>query len=183
MSDMDTQDDAPTTEVAEGTQDHSGEEQKPEKDWQAEADKWKALARKHESTAKANADAARKYAEVEESQKTEAQRSAERIETAERRAAEAEAAVLRYEVAADRQLPSNLMRFLNGATREELEEQADALLAAVKPDTGDDDNDGSRRRPKERLRPGAVPGVEPERADPKDAHQQLVAGLLGGGQS
>ena len=39
----------------------------PDKDWQAEASKWKALARKHEKAAKDNADAARRLAEIEES--------------------------------------------------------------------------------------------------------------------
>lgn len=49
----------------------------PDKDWQAEASKWKALARKHEQAAKDNADAARRLAEIEESGKTEQEHLAE----------------------------------------------------------------------------------------------------------
>lgn len=54
------------------------EPQKPdtgEKDWQAEAEKWKALARKHEGSAKANADAAKRLAEIEEANKTDLEKA------------------------------------------------------------------------------------------------------------
>lgn len=172
MSDTDaTQDTEPTT-VDEPVQD--------DKDWKAETDKWKALARKHEGQAKANAEAARKLAELEEAGKSEVEKASERAATAEQRAAEAEAKALRYEVAAETQLPANLLRFLHGNSREELQEQAEALLAAVQPDTGDTTSDDQpRRAPKERLRPGAVPAADPDPVDPRAAHQQLVAGLLG----
>lgn len=54
-----------------------------DKDWSAEAEKWKALARKHESTAKANADAAARLAKIEEASQTELEKavSAARKET------------------------------------------------------------------------------------------------------
>jgi hypothetical protein len=73
---------------------------KEDKDWRAEAEKWKALARKHEGTAKANSDAARKLAEIEESQKTEAQKLADAKEAAEKRAAQAIERAVRAEVKA-----------------------------------------------------------------------------------
>lgn len=68
---------------------------------------------------------AAKFAEYEESQKTEAQKAAERLEAAEKRAAELEAKADRAEVAAAKGVPAEL---LSGSTREELEAAADALI-------------------------------------------------------
>lgn len=72
---------------------------------------------------KAKAD---KLAEFEESQKTEAQKSQERLEAAEKRAAELESKATRAEVAAAKGVPVAL---LSGSTQEELEAAADALIA------------------------------------------------------
>lgn len=72
---------------------------------------------------KAKAD---KLSEFEESQKTEAQKAQERLEAAERRAAELELKADRAEVAAVKGVPAEL---LSGSTREELEASADALIA------------------------------------------------------
>ena len=49
----------------------------PDKDWHAEADKWKRLSRENEAKAKANAAAANRLAEIEESQKSEQQKLAD----------------------------------------------------------------------------------------------------------
>lgn len=98
----------------------------PEKDWAAEAEKWKALARKHEDQSKANADKARRYDEFEESQKTEQQKLEERAKAAEAKAAEIELRALKAEVANEKGVPANL---LTGTTAEELAAAADALLA------------------------------------------------------
>lgn len=107
------------------------------KDWQNEAEKWKALARKHEEAAKANADKAKAFDQVEESSKTELQKAQERAEAAEQKAAEIEARAQRAEVAAAKGVPSDL---LTGSTKEQLEASADALLAfrgeQAKPDFG-----------------------------------------------
>ena len=59
-------------------------------------------------------------------------------------------------VAADANLSSEQAEFLSGDTEEELAESAERLLKAFQP--GDD----VRRRPRERLRSGAVPGAEPD---------------------
>jgi hypothetical protein len=108
-----------------------------EKDWQAEAEKWKAFARKHEDTAKANADKAKRFDEFEESQKSETQKAVDRAAAAEAKIAEIETRALRAEVAADKGIPAAL---LSGATKEDLEASADALLAfrgeKPKPDFG-----------------------------------------------
>jgi hypothetical protein len=49
-----------------------------EKDWQAEAEKWKSLARKHEGNARTNADAAKRLAAIEEQNKTELERAVDK---------------------------------------------------------------------------------------------------------
>lgn len=49
----------------------------------AEVAKWKALSRKNEDQAKANADAAKRLADLEESGKSEAQKAADRVTKAE----------------------------------------------------------------------------------------------------
>jgi hypothetical protein len=64
-------------------------------------DFWKQKAREQEKRAKENADAAKRLAEIEEAQKSEADKATERLTKAEQRAAEAEARVLRREVALD----------------------------------------------------------------------------------
>lgn len=152
----------------------------PEKDHQAEAEKWKALARKHEQQAKANADAARKLAELEEQDKTESQKATDKAAEAEQRATAAEARLTRLEVALDKAPEGmalakvrKLAGRLTGDSREDLETDAEELFSEFVPDTGnDDDKDkedgkgGAQRRPQERLRPGAVPDAEPEETDP-----------------
>lgn len=92
---------------------------------------WKAMSRTWEKRAKENADAAARLAEIENANKTEAQKTAEALETAKQQAAEATAQLLRYEVAADEGVPPTLVRFLTGATREEIEESAKALMSAI----------------------------------------------------
>ncbi len=93
----------------------------PDKDWQAEATKWKALARKHEKAAKDNAEAARRLAEIEESGKTEQERLAEARRTADERAVTAERESARLRVALKKGLTEAQVRRLVGDTEEELE--------------------------------------------------------------
>ena len=68
---------------------------------------------------------AQKFAEWEESQKTEAEKVQARLDAAEKRAVELESKALRAEVAAAKGVPVAL---LTGGTQEELEAAADALL-------------------------------------------------------
>lgn len=129
-------------------QDTSGDtQQQADKDWKAEADKWRELARKHEKDSRARAGAAEKLAALEESQKTEAQKVAERADAAEKRAAESERNLARYRVAVAKKLPAELVDRLRGDTEEEIAADADALLALVKVTNGDpkpDPSQGSR---------------------------------------
>ena len=89
------------TAEATATETEATTEQQSEKKPTETVDFWKQKAREQEKRAKENADAAKRLAEIEESQKTEADKAAERTAQAEKRAIEAEAKVLRREVALD----------------------------------------------------------------------------------
>jgi len=140
-----------------------------EPDWKAEAEKYKALSRKHEARAKENYDKAKRLDELEEANKTETQKLADKATEAEKRAAAAEAKATKYEVAAELGIQPKHMKYLHGATKEEIEESAKGILEDfpeiydAKPDT----DAGKPTRPKERLRPGAAPSEEPEETDPR----------------
>jgi len=130
---------------------------KPAKDETSEVEKWKALARKNEAQAKANADAAKKLAALEEAGKTESERMAERLNLAERERDEAKAVILRSTVAAEKGINPAMAKFLPGVTREELEASSDEYIAAQPaPEAPAAPVPG---RPKERMRPGAVPAA------------------------
>ena len=109
----------------------------------AEVEKWKALSRKHEAASKANADKAKAFDTLEEANKTELQKAADRAAAAETQLAQITARALRAEVAAAKGIPANL---LSGSTQEELEASADALIAfkgtQPKPDMGGGDRGG-----------------------------------------
>jgi hypothetical protein len=122
--------------------------------------KWKAMSRKHEAEAKTNAAAAKRLAEIEEAQKTDAQKAADKMADSERRAQEAEVRALRYEVGIERGIIPKLLRYLTGATREEIEASADQIAADFGADTASDA--AKSTRPKEALRPGATPGATPD---------------------
>lgn len=76
--------------------------------------------------AKANADAAKRLVELEDRQKSEAQRLAERAETAEKAAAEQAGQLARYKVAAETSVPAHL---LAGSDEESIAQHAADLLA------------------------------------------------------
>ena len=70
--------------------------------------------------------------EIEDRDKSEAQKLADRADAAERRAAELEARTLRLEVAAEKGLTPGQAKRLVGKTREEIEADADDLLETFK---------------------------------------------------
>lgn len=74
---------------------------------------------------------AAKAKEAEEANKSEVQRAMEALDGERRARTEAETKLLRFEVANDKGIPAELVRFLTGSTRDELEDAADSLLAAV----------------------------------------------------
>lgn len=81
---------------------------------------------KYRTAAKANEDAAKRLAEIEEANKTEAQKLADRLAAAEAKALAAEVKALRSEIAQAKGVPAGL---LTGSTEDELNAAADALLA------------------------------------------------------
>jgi membrane-associated HD superfamily phosphohydrolase len=97
-----------------------------------ELEKWKALARKNEQRAKENADAAKRLQEIEDAQKTETQKMLDRAEAAEKRATELELQALRADVALRKGLTATQAKRLVGTTLDELEADADELLADLK---------------------------------------------------
>lgn len=154
-----------------GDGDGDGDEGGKPADPAAEVAKWKALARKHEGEAKKGKDAAKRLAELEDADKSEIQRERDKAAAAEARANAAETRADRLEIAAEKGLSPKLAARLVGATREELEADADELLAQLKGDGKGDDAGkppaGSPARPKESLRSGSAPDAEPEENDPK----------------
>lgn len=149
--------------MAEDDKSETKETVKPDKDetdWKARYEAEKEAARKWEKRAKENVDKARKYEELEESQKTELQKAADAQASAEARAAKAEADALRYRIASRKGLSDVQAKRLLGETEEELEADADELLASFRTeDTGSDTPPG---RPKEVFRSGGRPNDEPE---------------------
>lgn len=117
----------------------------PAKDWEAEAKRWKDLARKHEDRAKENFDKAKQFDEFTEAQKTEQEKLLARAEAAEKKAAEVELRALRAEVAAEKGLTAAQAKRLVGATREELETDADELVETFKAATKRPDFGGGDR--------------------------------------
>jgi hypothetical protein len=133
--------------------------------------------RKFEADAKKNASAAQRLAEVEDADKSEVQKANDKAAAAEARAKTAEVRVARLEVAAAKGLGPTLAARLVGETREELEADADELMAQLKPSGNGTDKQGegktgsggtpdSRGRPRESLRSGTAPDAEPEENDP-----------------
>lgn len=98
-------------------------------DMKAELEKWKALARKNESRAKANAEAAQRLSEIEESQKSETQKLAEAKEAAEKEAAEAKAMLARTKAAVDHGLSAEDMELLQFVPADKVDEYAQKLAA------------------------------------------------------
>ncbi len=169
----------PAEEVVESEQPDAQEQVEPDKDktvdWAAEAAKWKAMSRRHEATAKQNADAARKYAEWEDSQKSEQQRLADQLAAAEQRAVQAELGRAKLMAAATYNIPASMLDRISGSTEDEINEAAEMIATEISSAV---EAEVARRlaanppapsvapaptRPVESLSPGAMPvNDEPE---------------------
>ncbi|MGC5249460.1 hypothetical protein ACPXB3_21350 [Gordonia sp. DT219] len=91
-------------------------------------DFWKQKAREQERRAKANADAATRLAEIEESQKSEAQKAADRVAQLEQEASSARAEALRFKVATKFGIgDEDADLFLTATDEETLTRQAERL--------------------------------------------------------
>lgn len=102
-----------------------------EKDWEAEAAKWKTLARKHEQRTKELAPAAQRLQELEDAQKTELERLQGQYEEALGVASRAQHELWRERAARKHGLDDELIEFLAGESEEELEERAKVLSAKL----------------------------------------------------
>ena len=121
-----------TSESSEQPQEGAEQQQDEAKTFDAEyVEKLRKEAAKYRTEAKANANAAKQLAEIEDAKKTQSERDAERIAEAEKRATDAEAILTRMQVAVEKGLTPNQARRLVGSTREELEADADELLADI----------------------------------------------------
>lgn len=111
-----------------------------ETDWKAQARKWEERAKANSAEAKANAAAASRLAELEEANKTAEQKANERLEAAERRAAELEAKATKAEVAGAAGVPADLLDGPASSSAEDLQVYAEKLIAfkgvPAEPETG-----------------------------------------------
>jgi hypothetical protein len=92
----------------------------------------KSLRKEAADTRKALEAANARLREIEDRDKSEAEKASERVAASERRAVEAEAKLLRLEVAAARRFKASAVDLLTGTTREEIEASADKLAAVLK---------------------------------------------------
>ena len=113
---------------------------------------------------------AAKVEQFESANQSELEKLASKVTKAEQAKADAEGKLLRFEVAAEKQIPADALDLLTGSTREELEAKADKLLELVKSRTETDttpDFDGGPREP------------TPDPDTPEVAHDKALLALLG----
>jgi multidrug efflux pump subunit AcrA (membrane-fusion protein) len=146
-------------------------------------DFWKSKAREQEARAKSNADAARRLAEIEDAQKTEQQRLADRQAQIERERDDARAEGLRYKAAATHGIGEDYFDLLGSGDAESISARAERVGALLR------DNASmkaelealragkpapSNGRPIEALKPGATP------SNPTTEDDVLYTSLFGG---
>lgn len=117
----------------------------------AELDKVRKEAAKYRTEARDLRPLADKARQIEEADKTEAQKLADANAAEKTRADNAERELLRYKVAAVKQVPASLIDRLKGETEEEMAEDADLLLkdmnrAPGSADSGPRDRDDKPKR-------------------------------------
>lgn len=150
---------APETQPAQA-ENKGTEETKPATEPAKDPTDWVSEARKWEKRAKENSDAAARLKEIEDAKKTESQRLTEDRDTHKTRAEAAEAKLMRLEVGLDKGLTPAQAKRLVGNTREELEADAEDLLATF--GGAKKDASGVKSRPQPNLRGGNEPDEDPE---------------------
>ena len=166
-----SEEDAPAQEAETAPVDTPSEAEAPEAEAEAKqfdegyVKKLRAEAAKYRTEAQ---EAKAKAQEYEDAQKSELERAQDKLTQIETAKAEAEARLLRYEVAAEKNIGGNLMDLLTATSKEELEAQADLILENVKPAEAPKATfDGGPREP------------APDPQTPDQAHNELIVGLLG----
>lgn len=134
-------------------------------DLTADRDKWKAMSRKHEDAAKANAKAVAELDALKNDQQSDSEKTQSAIADLQKRLADSEGARMRAEVAQSAGLSAAQAKRLRGETLEELEADAADLLEAFKAtDTAAASDTDNLSKPVEALRPGAS-SAPPEAID------------------
>lgn len=111
--------------------------------------------------------------EFEEQKKTAEQKAAEKAAIAEKRAEDAEGRAMRLEVAAEKGLTPAQAKRLTGSTREDLEADADELLAMFSPAEPKPTPSG---RPREALKPAnGDPDIPVDETDIKKLGERMFA--------
>lgn len=121
---------------------------------------------------------AAKAKELEDAGRSDVEKLSADLQANQSRAEKAESELMRLRVAMRKGLTETQAKRLVGSSEEELEEDADDLLASFRPaqpepeEKADEEpvrDPNPRRRPQERLRPGAVPDAdtEPVETDPR----------------
>ena len=160
----------------------------------------KSLNRRLRSDGTELAKKAKKFDELEESQKTEIQKANDRAAAAEREAAETRSEKFRYQAASAAKLPSDSVEFLGSGTEEEITERAGRFSTLLDTAVNErlealgfkKDNDGKlqftgqanggqqRRpgtgRPAESLRPGAAPASSTAPGNANDWFRDMISG-------
>lgn len=162
-----TEESAPEPEAAEVVEDAP---LRPEGEKALEA--WKVRARKAESEQK---ELAKRVQEFEERDLSEQERLAKAAEDAKREADQAAAENLRLKVAIDKNLPSEMIDRLRGETLDELYDDADTLLALVKPREAQNFDGGARQSVKAMDRDEAVRLL---RENPNEFYRRREAGEI-----
>lgn len=108
--------------------------------------------------------------ELEAANATEVEKANKKVTTEKERADAAEAKLLRFEVAAEKEVPADYLDLLVGNTRDELEAKAEKIVQLVK--SRNESNDppdfnGGAREP------------APDTQTPDQAHNALILGLAG----
>lgn len=128
-------------------------------------DIWKQRAKEAEKVAK---DARAALEAREEAEKSDLEKAQGKVQKAEGAKAEAEAKLLRYEVASEKEIPAKLVPLLTATDREGLEAQADLILENAPKQPENPDFGGGAREP------------APENKTPEEEHNALIAKLFTG---
>lgn len=175
----------PTSQPQQQTSQKQPAEDKAEvTDWEAEALKWKALSRQHERQHLAALgfkskdeidqlrEAAQKYSEFEDTQKTELQRATERAQTVEQKLVDLQATNARLMAAATHNIPPDLIDLLGSGSADEINARAEVLaerLKASAPAAAP-----APQRPVEALTPGAATASGSATASPDEWIRRLA---------
>lgn len=108
------------------------DEQSDTKSLQAELDRWKTHARKQETRAKQNADAAKRLQQIEDEKKTNEQRLSEQLQNLQSELDGYKTREIAQKAAADAGLPGNMAKFITAADPDDAAAQAKELAKHVK---------------------------------------------------